>query len=360
EDSKLIDKVKETVEVVKTGNLTPRINVIVSNNSLNELKDLINDMLNMLNSSIGTDINDIRSVLTSYSKYNFRPIIQNANGDVEVITNQLGNMITQMLIDNKKNGLFLENYSDTLMKNVDILNTSANQQAASLEETAASIEEITSIIKQSSETSNMMTTLATQTKSSATKGKELATKTAKAMDEINDSTTAIADAITIIDQIAFQTNILSLNAAVEAATAGEAGKGFAVVAGEVRNLANRSSEAASEIKALVSDATNKANEGKRISSQMIVGYEELDSDIDNTSSLISDVAAAANEQLSGMNQINDAVAQLDQATQENSRMAGETNQIAVDTDAISKKIVSDVDGKEFNGKDNIDITSAIK
>ena len=107
----------------------------------------------------------------------------------------------------------------------------------------------------------------------------------------------------VIDQIAFQTNILSLNAAVEAATAGEAGKGFAVVAQEVRNLASRSAEAANEIKALVGTATQKANDGKKISDEMIKGYEELNENITQTISLINDVEAASKEQQTGIEQI---------------------------------------------------------
>jgi methyl-accepting chemotaxis protein len=358
EDRTLIDNTIEVLGEFEQGDLAQRITLSTNNPALEELKTVLNKM----GSNLETNIDKTLDVLEQYSKYNYlekvdtkgikEHLLKLANG-----VNSLGNATTDMLIDNKKNGLILDNYSDRLIENVEILNTSANQQAASLEETAASIEEITSIIKQSSEKANTMTTLAEDTKQSATTGKGLANQTANAMEEINTSTQAIADAITVIDQIAFQTNILSLNAAVEAATAGEAGKGFAVVAGEVRNLAARSAEAANEIKALVADATAKANEGKTISSQMISGYEELDSNIEQTSQLINDVAAAANEQLSGMNQINDAVAQLDQATQENSRMASETNSIAVDTDTIAKRVVSSADEKEFNGKDNIDISS---
>ena len=270
--------------------------------------------------------------------------------------NELGDAITKMLISNKKNGLILDDYSDTLMENVDKISSSMNQQAASLEETAASVEEITSIIKQTTDKSQSMASLATQTKSSATNGKELATKTANAMDEINDSTTAIADAITVIDQIAFQTNILSLNAAVEAATAGEAGKGFAVVAGEVRNLAARSAEAANSIKNLVGQATIRANEGKTIASNMIQGYDELDNNIVHTTELIEDVSLAAKEQLSGIDQINNAISELDQVTQANATMATDTNQIAIYTDKIAKEVVDEVNEKEFDGRDTIDIS----
>ncbi len=121
-----------------------------------------------------------------------------------------------------------------------------------------------------------MLSVSNETKSSANEGKINANDTVKAMDEINDTVQNINEAISVIDQIAFQTNILSLNAAVEAATEGEAGKGFAVVAQEVRNLASRSAEAAKEIKDLVENATQRANNGKITSSKMIEGFTQLE------------------------------------------------------------------------------------
>ena len=175
------------------------------------------------------------------------------------------------------------------------------------------------------------------------------------MDEINEKVSAINEAINVIDQIAFQTNILSLNAAVEAATAGEAGKGFAVVAQEVRNLASRSAEAAKEIKELVEDANSKANEGKLISDEMIKGYNSLNKDISSTIKLISDISTSSKEQESGIIQINDAINSLDQQTQKNASVASETNNIAVNTSTIAKTIVKNTDNKEFEGKENISV-----
>jgi len=170
------------------------------------------------------------------------------------------------------------------------------------------------------------------------------------MDIINEQTNAIADAITVIDQIAFQTNILSLNAAVEAATAGEAGKGFAVVAQEVRNLASRSAEAAKEIKALVENATIKANDGKSISNEMIKGYDKLNDNIQHTLKLISDVSVSSKEQFSAMEQINDTVNKLDQVTQENASSTSESNKVASEVKGIAEKVVLHANEKEFEGK----------
>ncbi|MFY9094342.1 methyl-accepting chemotaxis protein, partial [Aliarcobacter butzleri] len=160
-------------------------------------------------------------------------------------------------------------------------------------------------------------------------------------------------AISVIDNIAFQTNILSLNAAVEAATAGEAGKGFAVVAQEVRNLANRSAEAAREIKTIVENATLKTNEGKEIASNMINGYKELNTNISNSTKLIYDIENSSREQLLGIEQINHAINQLDQQTQQNASIASQTQEIAVSTDNIANLIVNKANEKEFIGKDKI-------
>ena len=173
------------------------------------------------------------------------------------------------------------------------------------------------------------------------------------MDEINVQVNLINDAISIIDQIAFQTNILSLNAAVEAATAGEAGKGFAVVAQEVRNLAARSAEAAKEIKTIVENATSKANQGKDIANNMIEGYKELNQNISQTINLISDIEMSSKEQLSGIEQINDAVNSLDQQTQQNAAVASQTHDVAVITDNIAKLVVNSANAKEFKGKNEV-------
>jgi len=258
-----------------------------------------------------------------------------------------------MLVENKSNGLTLDHSSDILLKNVNILNQNSNEAAAALEETAAALEEITGNISSNTENVIKMSNFTTQVTTSVTSGEALANETTKAMDEIDKEVNAINDAITVIDQIAFQTNILSLNAAVEAATAGEAGKGFAVVAQEVRNLASRSAEAANEIKALVQNATVKANSGKKTSNEMINGYKTLNENVSKTIDLIKDVEMASKEQLTGIEQINDAVNSLDQQTQQNAMVASQTHDVAVDTDTIAKLIVSDADAKEFIGKNDV-------
>ncbi|QKJ24136.1 methyl-accepting chemotaxis protein [Poseidonibacter lekithochrous] len=351
QDRVLVDSTISCATQAQKGLLNARIEGSSSNPSLNELKDVINDML----CSIEDNIKNAMDVLSTYTQYDYRSKIDTStmDGDLKALcedVNSLGTAITSMLIENKKIGLTLSNNSENLSNNVESLTESANNQAASLEETAAAIEEITSNMQNSSQNIAKMTSFANEVSSSVSIGQDLASKTASSMDEINEQTQAIADSITVIDQIAFQTNILSLNAAVEAATAGEAGKGFAVVAQEVRNLASRSAEAAKEIKELVESATEKANGGKAISNNMIEGYEKLNSNIHNTLELINDVSGSSKEQFDAMAQINDTVNNLDRVTQQNALSAGEANKVAREVNSIAVKVVEHTDEKEFEGK----------
>ncbi|MGJ0321984.1 HAMP domain-containing methyl-accepting chemotaxis protein [Aliarcobacter cryaerophilus] len=354
EDRKLINETIAVLGEFEQGDLSQRLNLDVENPALAELKRVINNMGTVLE----TNIDNILKVLEQYSNYNYlnkidqkglkEHLLKLANG-----VNTLGDSITNMLVQNKSNGLTLEQSSSLLLANVDKLNLSSNEAAASLEETAAALEEITSNIRNNTENIAKMAKYSNEITKASSDGEKLANKTTLAMDEINTQVNLVNEAIGVIDNIAFQTNILSLNAAVEAATAGEAGKGFAVVAQEVRNLASRSAEAAKEIKSIVEEATKKANEGKDIANEMIQGYKSLNDSINSTINLISDVEMSSKEQLSGIEQINDAVNQLDQQTQQNATISTQTNDIAITSDKIAKLIVEDANKKEFDGKNDI-------
>ena len=354
EDRKVIDDTILILTKFEKGDLSQRIDTRSSNPALTELIALLNEMA----SNIENNIDGVLEILNKYCKYNYMDkvdtqgitehLLKLANG-----VNTLGDSITQMLIENKSNGLTLDRSSDILLQNVNVLNNNSNESAAALEETAAALEEITSNITNNTENVVKMSSYANKLSDSAHEGQDLAQETTTAMDEINNEVNAINDAISVIDQIAFQTNILSLNAAVEAATAGEAGKGFAVVAQEVRNLAARSADAANEIKTLVENATSKANKGKKIADTMIDGYSGLNQNIQNTLELINNVETASKEQQLGIVQINDAITSLDKQTQENASIAAQTRDVAIETDTIAKLVVTNADAKEFNGKDKV-------
>ena len=346
EEEFFLQEVKQSVEKLRNGNFHVQITQSVNSQSLEILREKLNEMFETLYTLVASNLNSVNDVLHSYSQKDFTKSI-NDDGKIAKMINELSDIINLMLFQNKKNGITLEQTSKQLLKNVDILNQSANEGAASLEETAAAIEEITSTIRNNTEKISTMNHIAKDVTISANNGEKLANATNLSMDEINNQVCAINEAITVIDQIAFQTNILSLNAAVEAATAGEAGKGFAVVAQEVRNLASRSAEAAKEIKHLVEIATSKANDGKKIANEMIEGYIHLNSNIAKTIDLISDVSQSSREQQLGIEQINDAINLLDQQTQRNAVVASETQNIATQTLNQALNLVKDANSMKF-------------
>ena len=354
EDEEVIKEVSSLVKEISTGSLSGRISSSSNNPSIAMLVNVLNEMMNSLQEIIKHSLD----VLHNYQKNDFTQVTSiKCKGEICELMDGidgLGKTITEMLIENSKNGNVLNSSATLLLNNVDILNKSSQEGATSLEETAASLEEMTQNIGTNVQNITKMTSLAHHLNISANEGLVLANKTTISMNEIKDEVNLINESISIIDQISFQTNILSLNAAVEAATAGEAGKGFAVVAAEVRNLANRSAEAAKEIKSLVENANAKANEGKSISDEMIEGYTSLNKNIENTIILIDEISNASKEQQSAIEQINDAVASLDQQTQSNVAIAVKTQDIANKTKDIAIQVVENVNNKKFNGKIEID------
>ena len=353
EDDKFINAVSVFVQELKNGNNLAKFNLEVNTPMFKELKKSLEELQYYLEHTIARDINVLLNVLDKFKNKDYTARFPNPYASVAVTINELGDVICNILAENKSNGLTLEKSSNILLDNVNKLNISSNEAAASLEQTAAALEQITSNIRNNTQNIAQMAKYSNEITKSSSQGETLANKTTKAMDEINDQVNLVNEAISVIDQIAFQTNILSLNAAVEAATAGEAGKGFAVVAQEVRNLASRSAEAAKDIKNIVEEATLKANEGKDIANEMIDGYKELNNSISQTIVLISDVEMSSKEQLSGIEQINDAVNLLDQQTQQNASIATQTHNIANLTDNIAKLIVKNANEKEFIGKNEV-------
>jgi methyl-accepting chemotaxis protein len=204
------------------------------------------------------------------------------------------------------------------------LSARTEQAASSLQQSAASMEQLTGTVRQSAESASQAAQLASSAAQVAQRGGQVVSEVVSTMDQINASSKKIADIIGVIDGIAFQTNILALNAAVEAARAGEQGRGFAVVASEVRSLAQRSAEAAREIKGLIGQSVDKVEAGSRLVQDAGSTMDEIVVSVKRVTDMISEISAASGEQSQGIGQVNVAVSQLDQMTQQNAALVEES------------------------------------
>ena len=351
QDNEIRDEILDILEKVKIGFLGFKIEKTPNSPEIAKVVNLLNESMTKFNQDIDYSL----EVLTEYGNANFAYDIKIDNssgktGSLLLGIKALGSSVSEFMALITKTAQELNSSIEVLSTASSNLSISSNQQAASLEETAAALEEITSTIINNTENTSKMSTFAKDVSSATNEGRKLADETASSMEDINNQVLAINDAISLIDQIAFQTNILSLNAAVEAATAGEAGKGFAVVAQEVRNLASRSADVAKEIKDLVQNATTKANHGKNIASLMISGYGKLNENITGTIELINNITEASKEQRAGIEQINDAVTQLDQATQQNAKAADDISSMAKGIKQLSLKLLETSEHATYNEK----------
>jgi methyl-accepting chemotaxis protein len=208
------------------------------------------------------------------------------------------------------------------------LSSRTEEQAASLGETAASMEELTATVKQNSDNARQATTLATSASQIADKGGNVVEQMLATMNEIDNSSSKIADITGLIESIAFQTNILALNAAVEAARAGEQGRGFAVVAGKVRSLAQRASSAAKEIKELIQSSVTTIHERSSQAAEVGRTMDEVQQAIRRVADINAEISAASDEQSRSIEQVNQAVGQMDKVTQQNAAFVEEASAAA--------------------------------
>ncbi len=253
-------------------------------------------------------------------------------GQMATALNRAVRAMREALLEVKAAAEHATDASRQLSVAADQLAGGAQEQAASLEETAVSLEEITGTVKQNADNARQANQLAVASRDVAAKGGHVVAEAVTAMGEINKASKKIADIIITIDEIAFQTNILALNAAVEAARAGEQGRGFAVVAAEVRNLAQRSTTAAKEIKTLIEDSVGKVDVGAARVNQSGQMLEEIVASVKRVTDIIGEIAAASQEQTAGVDQVNRAVTQMDQVVQGN---AAKTEELSSTAQALS-------------------------
>ena len=254
--------------------------------------------------------------------------LSNKTGDLEALCRGVNSMFeaTASLVKQVKAAASeVQSGAQEISKGNMNLSQRTEEQASSLEETASSMEEMTSTVKATADNAGQANQLAMAARHQAEKGGAVVSSAVAAMGGINAASKKIADIIGVIDEIAFQTNLLALNAAVEAARAGEQGRGFAVVATEVRNLAGRSATAAKEIKALIQDSVAKVDEGSKLVDESGRTLEEIVGAVKKVTDIVAEIAAASREQSSGIEQVNRAVMQMDQATQQNAALVEEAS-----------------------------------
>ena len=338
-------------EKISDGYTHDKITSRSNDTKINYIASTLNEMLEKLSFSI----NEALIVLDEYKNQNYLNSLDSnmfLGGELKNLfegINQLHEKITEQVSQNYKDGLELESESKILTQKADLLSASSQEQSVAIEETAAAVVEVNSTIDSNSSSVNKMLELGKKVQIESEKGSLLAQDTDSAMNKINDSTIKAFQSINQISKIAFQTNILSLNAAVEAATAGEAGKGFAVVAQEVRNLSTKSTDVAREMKILQSNITT----GKKIATQMNDGYGNLIQDIKQTVELIYQVSSSSKEQAVGIAQISDAINDIDSTVQKNAVIASEVRSIAIKNAEVSNTIIDNSRKIQFIGKENI-------
>src|SRR5581483_4878296 len=234
--------------------------------------------------------------------------------------NQLADNMAEVVSNVKRVAAEVHRGADEISAGTANLSQRTEEQSSSLEETASSMEEMTTTVKQNADNAAQANQLALAARDQAEKGGTVVSHAVAAMAGINEASKKIADIIGVIDDIAFQTNLLALNAAVEAARAGEQGRGFAVVASEVRSLAGRSATAAKEIKELIQDSVRKVEDGSVLVTQSGQTLEKIVSAVKKVSDIVAEIAAASREQSSGIEQVNRAVVQMDELTQQNAAL----------------------------------------
>lgn len=321
-------EVRGVVEAAAAGDFSHRLTTEDKKGFMSNLSTLINDLCGRIEGAM-TDLSGMLSALaagdlTQRINNEYAGILEQVRGDANITAERLSEIVGEI----KAAANELASTSSEISSASMDLSQRTEQQAANLEETAASMEELSATVKTNAANAQEAAQLGTSAQSNANRGGDVVSRAVDAMARIEASSKKIADIIGTIDEIAFQTNLLALNAAVEAARAGEAGKGFAVVATEVRTLAQRTSEAAKDIKVLISESNIQVTEGVGLVNDTGTALAEIVASVENSAKIIGDIASASNEQATGISEINMAVTQMDEMTQQNSSMVEENTAAA--------------------------------
>ena len=313
-------EVSKIVEAAGAGNFSERVSLDGKDGFFLKLAEGLNSLVD----TAERGLSDVVRVLGAISKGDLTERID-ANylgtfGELKNYCNETTASLTNMLSDIRIAADTIFTASSEIAQGNADLSSRTEQQAANLEETASSMEELTSTVKLNADNAKQANVLAEQASSVAVDGGALIQQVVTTMNAINDSARKISDIIGVIDGIAFQTNILALNAAVEAARAGDQGRGFAVVASEVRTLAQRSANAAKDIKALISDSVQKIDSGNQLVGKSGDTMKEIVNAIKRVNDIMAEIAAASAEQSTGIDEVSTAVSQMDEMTQQNAAL----------------------------------------
>ncbi len=343
------NEVQRLIGAAVGGQLSERINADQFDGFFKTLSTGVNQMLD----AVVTPLNEAQQVLSGLAegdlthemtgdyKGEFEKMKVSLNSAIENLTNTLSAV--------RDGSESVASSSSEISQGNEDLSQRTSQQASALEETSSAMEQMTSTVKQNADNAKQANQLGIAARDIAEKGGKITAQAVTAMGEVNKSSKKIADIITVIDEIAFQTNLLALNAAVEAARAGEHGRGFAVVAAEVRNLAQRSATAAKEIKALINESVQKVTDGSELVNQSGKTLEEIVGSVKRVTDIIGEISAASQEQASGVDQVNKAIMQMDETTQQNAALVEEAASASQSMKTQAEELLRQVGMFKMNG-----------
>lgn len=327
ETNLVISEINNVMMEMQQGKFDAQVQIQASGD-LNTLKTHINESLHSLNSAI----KDISHVVTALSAGDLTQTINNQyQGDLLKLkdaTNQSINRLSSIVSEAVQSGIVVNNEANSLSQDATVLSEKVQQQAAAIEETSATMEEMNAAVQNNTQNALQASDVVEKVQVESEQASQVMTRTIEAMNSIQDSSNEIADIVTLIDSIAFQTNLLALNAAVEAARAGEHGRGFAVVAGEVRALAQKSADAAKDIKNLIESSVQRIGQGTKLASESGDVIREITQSINDVAEMIHQINSASQEQAEGVSQVHQAISDIDSATQANASLVDKTTMSA--------------------------------
>ena len=316
-------EINDLIQAALAGDLTKRVPAAGKQGFMLNLTNAVNSLCE----NVSKVMTDLVGMFGKLSEGDFRRRInadyQGTYGQLKNDANAMADRISSTVADIKAATREVTNASAEISTSTTDLSQRTEEQAASLEETSASMEEIAATVKKNAENAQQANESAANAREVANRGGQVVAKAVEAMGQIEGSSRKISDIIGVIDEIARQTNLLALNAAVEAARAGEAGRGFAVVASEVRNLAQRSSQAAKDITDLITNSNGQVQDGVELVNRAGTALAEIVDSINQVASIVADIANASSEQATGIEQVNKALTQMDEVTQQNSALVEE-------------------------------------